>query len=400
MTRIVQDREGRNTFIDNRKGGPISTPFLRQPCRFNSGSSAFFIFTSSDTSYEVFKYWNGSSSTSKPFDGVKARWEFTTINNVVYWRFKAVATVDVDLVVDLSSEAWVKPSEDYFIQFVDWTPKRLIAEEQPICNLPSMLQETWGRGLLPSGSDYSDLCYAATENCRVNHANMITLPVELLNTITGKEAIELADHLLQSLDPSSPGCANLISSIYFNGRFGSRLTGIELSQFMENELASNQWRQRLQSKTIGSIQYSGKVFGSFTYQGTAFLSYDYAYRGLNYMIKRWDNASLPTLSDVWDAIPFSFVVDWATGIGDNIARLEHNIYQTAADISNIWLSAKGAFDSQPIVSDSGVMAWSCNYYCRIGRAAVSTASFDLRPTGSVKNLADLTGLLIQGNSSQ
>jgi hypothetical protein len=223
---------------------------------------------------------------------------------------------------------------------------------------------------------------------------MLTLPIELLNTVSGKEATRLADDLLRNVSsPNSLGVQQLASSIYLNGRFGSRLSGIELEGLMENTLGSNQWRQKLQAKAFGTATYQRELAGlQFTCR--VGVSFDYAFNGLNYLVKRWDNASLPTLSDIWDAIPYSFVVDWATGIGDRIADFEQGIYRWAMDVSNIWLTVK-ASASGTLVSDSGTQEYQFRVFLRRGLPVLPATEYRHGPSGRATNIVDLTAMVIQ-----
>jgi hypothetical protein len=256
------------------------------------------------------------------------------------------------------------------------------------------LYDTYGEDLFPPDSAIQDAVRNALQNTRVNHGNMLTLPVELLNTVSGKEATKLANDLIRKVsNPDSPGVRKLASSIYLNGRFGSRLSGIELEGLLENSLGSNKWREKLQAKAFGISTYL-KDFAGLHFTCRVGISFDYAFQGLNYLVKRWDNASLPTLSDVWDAIPYSFVVDWATGVGDRIADFEQGIYRWAMDVSNIWLTVK-ASSSGNLLSDSGIQEYKINVFLRRGLPILPATEYRHGPSGRATNIVDLTAMVIQ-----
>jgi hypothetical protein len=77
---------------------------------------------------------------------------------------------------------------------------------------------------------------------------------------------------------------------------------------------------------------------------------------------------LPTLSNMWDLIPFSFVADWFTGIGSKLEAVDSAITFMAFDIQYVEMSMKVYWDvDTDLVSQCSLQSFEApylTYYCR------------------------------------
>lgn len=100
------------------------------------------------------------------------------------------------------------------------------------------------------------------------------------------------------------------------------------------------------------------------------------------------------LSNTWDLLPFSFVVDWFINLGDILAKIDHTDVLAELKIHSVISSTKRTFVSQPLVAyGCDALCYGSYYYRSIGHAIpLGKLEVSLRNPGS--HLLDGTALIV------
>jgi hypothetical protein len=112
----------------------------------------------------------------------------------------------------------------------------------------------------------------------------------------------------------------------------------------------------------------------------------------------WD--VVPSLANVWDAIPFSFLVDWIVPIGDQAERLESQHYMQTLELDRAFYSRKYTW-SQHLkeMSLNGNLyrgRIDFRYYRRRVQTSFTEPSFRAeRPKGSFTHVVEGSALYVQ-----
>lgn len=113
----------------------------------------------------------------------------------------------------------------------------------------------------------------------------------------------------------------------------------------------------------------------------------------------WD--TMPTLQNVWDLIPYSFVVDWFTDFSRTLNRIDSNTYLNTVRVLGTIKTRKTVIDSIPIdrIGLLGGSRWSGTLSLDIyKRNLETTLDLPLFRSGSpdeFHNIAELTAIIIQ-----
>jgi hypothetical protein len=128
-----------------------------------------------------------------------------------------------------------------------------------------------------------------------------------------------------------------------------------------------------------------------------------AYDELRLLCQEWDIISL---ENAWDAVPYSFVVDWIVNVAGCLNILDRNVQMWAYEISRIWDSVKRTIDVSaqlPRYSSMDVTVERLNYvqYSRLSPESLKLPVFTspLEPIGeglhNWKHIVDIGMLIIQ-----
>lgn len=128
--------------------------------------------------------------------------------------------------------------------------------------------------------------------------------------------------------------------------------------------------------------------------------YDALDKGLDNAIRQlynWDLAL--SLDNVWDLIPYSFVVDWFVPLGDYLSQIDASVYYSTLPIIDVIYSIKDTVYLPDALVEAYSTATSGNvWYCKYMRSL----SYDLPPilphfSGAPEfhNFKEFTALLVQ-----
>jgi hypothetical protein len=211
---------------------------------------------------------------------------------------------------------------------------------------------------------YGDLTADAAESVRLLNINALQY---------GKEALELGS-FAQSLVSSASELAGAKSiatalkagsSLYLASHYGLKLT-VRDTQEIANAIDS--WQTEYRYQTIGashrvSFDYPGRDDCTITcdLHLTGVIDY-FSLEQTDYLNSlKWGARALyeldlaPTLANIWDAVPFSFVADWFAPIGQSFEKLELTNYIRTFQVKKMFYSRKYSWSyREDFVTESGV----------------------------------------------
>lgn len=183
--------------------------------------------------------------------------------------------------------------------------------------------------------NYSYVCADACEKIRYDHHNTILNTMELLNF--NKSVGDMYSSYKELLLPASPSKRlKRMASSYLGTKYGPRLTLLELGDIINAEHSFN---KRGSTTATRKVRWSSHLFD---FEGEDRVSFDYQFGVYNEVMATLGSWGLSpiTLSDVWDAVPYSFVVDWFVNVSDLLENPERRGFMDSLPVSNIWVSEK------------------------------------------------------------
>lgn len=265
--------------------------------------------------------------------------------------------------------------------------------EDSFLSLENRLSRNYPR--LPINQIYGDLVRRCANDARVVQSNSIELSLELANIVNS----------IKSLATLGTGTgAQIVASSYLSYKYGLRLTGNDLmsiSQDIINELGRNREREFASSRareTIVSPPYVpgyGNLESIFNYK----IIHSRHTDDWRDAMRQWFNTGLfPTLTNVWDLVPLSFVFDWFAKMEDYLDAIDANTYWHLYSIKNVVYSEKRIFRNvTSLFSKAGYpLAGTLDavYYRRHLRPGVHTPTYFESTPREFKNYAELAALIV------
>lgn len=124
--------------------------------------------------------------------------------------------------------------------------------------------------------------------------------------------------------------------MFLSTKYGPRLTYGDLGVMTNNVLGNIPPK----SKTSQQLDESVYVFGH-KYTGYQRVQFNWTFTGINALVENLRSRNIKfDLTDAWDLVPYSFVVDWFFGVGDALEKFQTNERMSRLDVSNIWHTIK------------------------------------------------------------
>lgn len=238
-----------------------------------------------------------------------------------------------------------------------------------------------------------EICEQA-QNISVNSIALVKELAELFFTLKNDPA---------SLIPKLRTLADA-AGIYLSYKYGARLTVRDLNAVtaaLQKEVM-NEIRYRI-SRSSFRTKIPVTIYGVATpivHEEHYKCLYDALDKGLDNAIRQlynWDLAL--SLDNVWDLIPYSFVVDWFVPLGDYLSQIDASVYYSTLPIIDVIYSMKDTvylpdalISAYSTVTSGNV--WCCKY--------LRSLSYDLPPilphfSGAPEfhNFKEFTALLVQ-----
>lgn len=213
---------------------------------------------------------------------------------------------------------------------------------------------------------------------------------------------------------SFKSAAKAISGVYLGHHYGTRLTindTWKIAKAIDRLDPSELW-QTMGSEKSGTIDTSGhhvqytrrltaKIRGISDDKLRAVDSVNEAIDQLSNRIRRvgYEADLLPTLANIWDLVPFSFVIDWFVPIGDAFENIERANYLETLPISVVFLSDKFIWTDDQTRSFENYQlqpSLSRKYYRRVCRSVLPLPSMHVdNPRSFSGHWLEATALILQ-----
>lgn len=194
---------------------------------------------------------------------------------------------------------------------------------------------------LPSNSlVFGDLARRCANDAQVIQTNSIELVMELASL--GQTLKSLIDLMHGKID------AKKIASSWLSYKYGLRLTAHDIKTVKEgifrrvSEISKGKSRARARETLTGEqwLGRGGHLDVVYNYK----IHYYKHSNDLRDPMRIWfDSGLFPSLTNVWDLIPFTFVADWFLGIEDYLNAIDANTYWNLYQITSVLYSRKKTF---------------------------------------------------------
>lgn len=245
---------------------------------------------------------------------------------------------------------------------------------------------------------YGDLVRRCADDAKVVQTNSIALLKEIREV---SDTVRLALNLLK-------GRVDLkkLSSAYLQYKYGLRLTINDIKSIgaSMNNLArrgktsyafSRSREEIFSTRTTIQSDSEPPMRDIFTYKVT-YRPYE---QSMCKFFQLWiDSGLFPTLENVWDLVPLTFVVDWFTGINKHLNAIDANTYWSTYDVVGATYSRKSIIpvDPRSIFLTEGTFIGDCTLssYSRNVSHELHKPLFYDTTSHDFKNYAELTALII------
>ena len=247
----------------------------------------------------------------------------------------------------------------------------------------------------PSEREWQELAYEAVQNANYVAINSIAYLKDMPELFGELKALK------QVL--GNPKDARAWASLILSANYGTRLTiqdTVELINAIIRQARSAHKADKRRFSTLRSRS-------GYSVTGPKFLS---GHRELHYKIYhkiipegvmsfidslyQWD--LLPTAGNIWDLIPYSFVIDWFVNIGDNIELADATLYAQTLKVLGITYSYKDIFQLPPSADGLVINDGKLTAYHRMLSNRISLPSYSLEfNRGYENNIIQGGSLLIQ-----
>lgn len=213
-------------------------------------------------------------------------------------------------------------------------------------NLLRYLEENLHKILIQM-TNYGDLCQQAAEHTKPNTTNAIALALDLIklpkdmhdvvDTLNGIKTSLFQLFRAKSRRPSMVHqVAKHSANALLSAKYGARLTYGDLGIMSNNILGNIPPKSKTSSQLNESIYVNGH-----RYEGFQRIQFNWTFSGFNAIAENLREHNIKfDLTDAWDLVPYSFVVDWFLGIGDALEKFETNNRMSKLDVENIWHTFK------------------------------------------------------------
>lgn len=247
----------------------------------------------------------------------------------------------------------------------------------------------------PSEREWQELAYEAVQNANYVAINSIAYIRDLPELFGELKALR------QVLgDPKDP---KAWASLILSANYGTRLTIHDTAELINAIIRAARSAHKADKRQFATLRSrSGySVTGPGLMSGHRELHYKIYHKRLPNeatsivdSLYRWD--LLPTAGNIWDLIPYSFVIDWFVNIGDGLELADATLYAQTLDVLGITYSYKDTFQLPPSVDGFVINDGQLTVYHRMLANRISLPSYSLELNqGYQNNIIQGGSLLIQ-----
>lgn len=263
--------------------------------------------------------------------------------------------------------------------------------------------------LKQEGYTYGDLTADAADSVRISNANNLNNIKELM--ALGELAQGLTQIFSAGTFSSLKSVAKAVSGTYLAYHYGLRLTVKDADSLAHglDKLDLDHSTQTVGSSRSVEIECPGhpgiSIFVDQHFKGVID-NFSNEYKYFVDKVKQFTRGIfefdlVPSMSNLWDAIPFSFVLDWIFPIGDAFERSETRQYVKTLTWRKAFYSQKWNWSYGDAFTTESGYKYTCNlkfkYYTRTCSSTVAIpplGSVDQKPKGLVKHWFEGTALFI------
>lgn len=247
----------------------------------------------------------------------------------------------------------------------------------------------------PKEREWQELAYEAVQNASYVEINSIAYLKDMPELFGELKALK------QVL--GNPKDARAWASLILSANYGTRLTIQDTVELINAIITAAKSAHKADKRQFSTLRSRS----GYSVTGPKFMS---GHRELHYKIYhkvvpegamsfidslyRWD--LLPTAGNIWDLIPYSFVIDWFVNIGDNIELADAALYAQTLKVLGITYSYKDIFQLPPSVDGLVINGGKLTAYHRMLSNRISLPSYSLEfNRGYENNIIQGGSLLIQ-----
>lgn len=233
-----------------------------------------------------------------------------------------------------------------------------------------------------------DLGLQCAENTRCVTINSLAYVNDLKNLVSEvRDIISLARGNVS---------AKTLSSAFLEYKYGLRLTTSDTTELVSALLTDIKSVYGVDGHSVTKARYTSTTSQGYSLEEHLKIYFDPKddlTKSLLRFLDEWD--ALPTRENVWDLIPFSFVVDWFTGIGDLLQQADNEDRLSRLDILSSVYSTKLIVPVTWSTQDYGSFQLSLVYYERQILDTLPAPTFQLPSTdGLFNHWLEATALLV------
>ncbi|DAD51093.1 TPA_asm: maturation protein, partial [ssRNA phage SRR7976300_1] len=203
---------------------------------------------------------------------------------------------------------------------------------------------------------WPELCQKAILSAQYVDCNMIAMINDLRNLRVDLTSVLEGFKRIPKINLKTKAGWKEASSQYLGNKYGYQLTisdagaiGEALERLRQNCKAGMTDTKKLLSASSVTLPGRVPLSAEFHYTAKVGSSNDPLLAGIKGLYD-WD--LYPSLGNMWDLIPYSFVADWVVGIGDLLEDIDANVYMRYYQAKSIMKSTKittGPVDNQQIL---------------------------------------------------
>ena len=244
--------------------------------------------------------------------------------------------------------------------------------------------------------EFGDLCQAAVDN--INYVD--------INTVAYLKDLKDFGSELQAIAKlvSNPTNPKAWANLFLNYNYGSRLTIADTFKLINGIINCSRTIVKARKKawrTCRARKSSTVVHPTLGCQGNRLSNYKVYYKPYDqgvmsfvHKMAAWD--LLPTAANLWDFMPYSFVVDWFVDIGGMLESIDSAAQATSLDVVGVLYSTKDTYQLNFDLPGQQVLGATYTVYARRWSRRLHPPPPRLEASdGFLHNIPQLLAILIQ-----
>jgi hypothetical protein len=215
--------------------------------------------------------------------------------------------------------------------------------------------------------NYAYVCADACNTIMYPHHNVVMNTMEILNL---KKSVGDMYQDFTQLFVNQPRSKRVrsIAAAYLGTKYGPRLTVKEAVDILEHDHSLVKKGTATGTRNCDwnyySFDFTSEDRVSFTYEFGSYLTFQNT-------LNSWGLSPI-SLEDIWDAVPYSFVVDWFYDVSDHLENSRRQDFIDHLPVSKIWRSEKSHTSGSLFDTEENRLIYSLNIYSRENMQGLSS----------------------------